>query len=566
MSAPGVSIQETAATTLSVRAAATALPVFVGTFKTKNDSDGLKAGQCIKINDWLSFAQRFSHDVSAEVSFTATPSGKKNAKNKINGKSVTVQPLCSVFEGEACQIDVNLSDIEEGAKLYIQLHKADTGYCQKPVSILCQPGNERFSLDFVSNNPPEAISHFIPLPVGTTACTLTLDTVFDLDTNPEQFFVNLALNREPGPEDYEAQCRVLIQPVNGKVDSKANYNLSYYAIQHYFQNGGGPCYLLPLLKGDEPELAALPAVIQTHAADATLLVCADADAAIQAKVYASLNPLLTGQQGFFLIADSKTTAESPNTVADQTASYYPGLRTDYRARPADADTKINGYTTAQGQALDSLAELKTINPGAYDFAVQALEDKLGGAFLTLPASAAVAGCYARNDRERGVWKAPANIELHGVQAPSVVVTNEDQDGMNAKGINAIRAFNGRGTLIWGTRTLDVDGDDWRYIPVRRLFNSVERDIKKSVQAMVFEPNNQATWERVRGAIDNYLRTLWRQGALLGDSESEAYFVKVGKDVTMDQQDIQQGKMIIEVGMAAVRPAEFIVLQVSQKMQ
>jgi phage tail sheath protein FI len=126
----------------------------------------------------------------------------------------------------------------------------------------------------------------------------------------------------------------------------------------------------------------------------------------------------------------------------------------------------------------------------------------------------------------------------------------------------IRTLDDRGPVIWGARTLD-DSDDWRYVSVRRLFNSVERDIKAAMQPMVFEPNNQPTWEKARSAITNYLYNLWKSGALVGKTEKEAYFVNIGEDITMTSDDIAQGKMIVDVGMAAVRPAVFIVLQFTQ---
>lgn len=160
-------------------------------------------------------------------------------------------------------------------------------------------------------------------------------------------------------------------------------------------------------------------------------------------------------------------------------------------------------------------------------------------------------------------ESPANVALNNA-TPVKVVTDVDQGVMNDKGINAIRNFTGKGTLIWGARTLDKT-DAWRYVPVRRLFNSVERDIKRAMQLAVFEPNSQPTWETVRSAIDHYLYGLWQQGALSGSKASEAYFVQIGQGVTMTDDDINQGKMIVKVGMAAVRPAEFIILQFTQNV-
>ena len=122
-------------------------------------------------------------------------------------------------------------------------------------------------------------------------------------------------------------------------------------------------------------------------------------------------------------------------------------------------------------------------------------------------------------------------------------------------------------MVWGARTLAAATGDtsWRYIPVRRLFNSAERDIKKTMQTMVFEPNSQPTWEKVRSAIENYLYHLWTQGAFAGATAKDAYFVQIGLNVTMTQDQINQGQMIATVGMAAVRPAEFIILQFTQNM-
>jgi uncharacterized protein len=181
----------------------------------------------------------------------------------------------------------------------------------------------------------------------------------------------------------------------------------------------------------------------------------------------------------------------------------------------------------------------------------------------IPPSVVMAALYCVSDRNRGVWKAPANIALPAGYQPSQPVTDDLQAQYNScKAINMIRKLDNRGILVWGARTLE-DSDNWRYISVRRLFNSAERDIRKAMASMIFEPNNPLTWEKVRTAITNYLHSLWLQGALVGTTEKQAYSVKIGKEVTMSDDDIAQGKMIAEVGMAAVRPAEFIILQFTQ---
>jgi len=180
----------------------------------------------------------------------------------------------------------------------------------------------------------------------------------------------------------------------------------------------------------------------------------------------------------------------------------------------------------------------------------------------VPPSAIAAAAIAQTDRERGVWKAPANQTVNGI-TPMFAVSDDFQGQYNNdKALNMIRTFPSLGTVVWGARTLE-DNDNWRYIPVRRLFNAVERDIQKNLNKLVFEPNSQPTWQRVRAAIDSYLHNLWQQGALAGNTPTDAWFVQVGKGLTMTEDEINQGKMIIKIGLAAVRPAEFIILQFSQ---
>ena len=189
----------------------------------------------------------------------------------------------------------------------------------------------------------------------------------------------------------------------------------------------------------------------------------------------------------------------------------------------------------------------------------------------LPPSGAIAGIYSFVDDQRGVWKAPANVSLNAVVGPVAAIDNAQQDDFNVdtnagKSINAIRAFTGKGTLIWGARTLAGNDNEWRYISVRRFFNMVEESVKKATGQFVFEPNDANTWVKVKGMIENYLTVLWRQGALAGAKAEHAFFVKVGLGQTMTAQDILEGKMNVEIGMAVVRPAEFIILKFSHKMQ
>lgn len=188
----------------------------------------------------------------------------------------------------------------------------------------------------------------------------------------------------------------------------------------------------------------------------------------------------------------------------------------------------------------------------------------------LPPSGAIAGVYARVDNARGVWKAPANESINSVLEPVDQITAEEQSNLNVdavagKSINAIRAFTGKGTLVWGARTLAGNDNEWRYVSVRRFFNMVEESSKKSTEVFVFEPNDANTWVKVQGMLENFLTTLWRQGALQGAKPEHAFYVAVGLGKTMTALDILEGRMIVEIGMAVVRPAEFIILRFSHKM-
>jgi len=188
----------------------------------------------------------------------------------------------------------------------------------------------------------------------------------------------------------------------------------------------------------------------------------------------------------------------------------------------------------------------------------------------MPPCAAVAGVYASVDRDRGVWKAPANVSLNSVIKPAVKISQDQQGEYNVdvnagKSVNIIRSFTGKGVLVWGARTLAGNDNEWRYVNVRRFFNFVEESVKKATEQFVFEPNDANTWVRLQAMIENFLTVLWRQGALQGIKPEHAFYVAVGLGKTMTPLDILEGRLIIEIGMAAVRPAEFIILKFSHKM-
>lgn len=279
------------------------------------------------------------------------------------------------------------------------------------------------------------------------------------------------------------------------------------------------------------------------------------------------------------------------------ATYYPWLESNLSYALNEAEIEISGldltnpaetvlkYDTTDlslledvddgaGGVLDDPAKklhyesrsLFHIDNGAYSNIV----NQLSSFGITMPPSGAIAGIYAAVDNNRGVFKAPANVSLTNVVKPAVKINNDLQEGLNVhptgKSVNAIRSFPGRGILVWGARTLDGNSNDFRYISVRRFFIFAEESIKKAIERFVFEPNSEGTWVKVKGTVESFLTDQWRAGALAGATPNQAFFVKIGLGETMTPQDILEGKLIVLVGMAAVRPAEFILLRFTHKLQ
>ena len=228
-------------------------------------------------------------------------------------------------------------------------------------------------------------------------------------------------------------------------------------------------------------------------------------------------------------------------------------------------TTVNGLAGTARERYSAAEKAVAERLPAYTNLVRQLQTSLS----TLPPSGAIAGVYAQVDANRGVWKAPANVSLNNVRDLTRQFTESQTDSLNVddfgKSINAIKFFTGRGTLVWGARTLAGNDNEWRYISVRRFFNMVEESVKKSTMWAVFEPNDANTWIKVKGMIENFLTLQWRAGALQGAKPDDAFFVKIGLGETMNALDILEGRMIVEIGMAVVRPAEFIILRFMHKM-
>ncbi len=460
----------------------------------------------------------------------------------------------------------------------------------------------------------------------------------------------------------------------------------YYAISHYFKNGGGPCYvasvgsyaatpskdryidgLAAIAKEDEPTLLVLTDAASTLTAGAYLEVCAEAlgqcqalgdrftildvpggkwdafrnDPSLSANLMygAAYHPYLQTTLAVEYNEGDVTvlrTGGKPSTVSGSlilggatgltvsftgTAGSMPAVAITAGAKGAKPGFALSGLTlTLSDINASAAADIATAwttwkmtnNAGGFDVskvgdgsAVVATADAPAAAIslpaaaadtlasvkasnnetslysaarllldaqrVVLPPSAAVAGIYARVDRDQGVWKAPGNVGVLAVLGPVSKVTNDEQDRLNVddtagKSINAIRAFTGKGTLVWGARTLAGNDNEWRYVSVRRLFITIEESARKATSFAVFEANDATTWLKVKAMIESYLYGLWERGALAGPKPEAAYYVNVGLGSTMTPQDVLEGRMVVEIGVAAVRPAEFIVLRFSHMLQ
>ncbi|SEL38268.1 hypothetical protein SAMN05216359_108108 [Roseateles sp. YR242] len=442
--------------------------------------------------------------------------------------------------------------------------------------------------------------------------------------------------------------------------------LLYHSMRHFFQNGGGPCYIVSvgdydstigaedltkgidaLLKEQEPTMLVIP--------DAVLLPENDCVSVQQAMLQhcggkmRSRIAILDVWGGDRDLKDNRgdPVAAFRNSLGvnflDFATAYYPWVRTTVvQERDLDYTNVVNATQLSElirqdlqlpateaddadakgdtGAALRRKSLWKSLRQVSYDDAAwkadlseaitnsakseedkQKLlaEDALKGAIAThktllhksltaispiyntlmgearnqlnvLPPAAAMAGIYTMVDNTRGVWKAPANVSINGVVAPSVSISHEDQEDLNVttqgKSINAIRSFIGEGVLVWGARTLDGNSLDWRYVNVRRTMIMLEESCRLAAKAMVFEPNVSNTWVTIKAMISNFLTSVWKRGGLAGSVPEDAFSVHVGLNETMTPEDILEGILKVTVLVAISRPAEFIEITFQQQMQ
>ena len=376
--------------------------------------------------------------------------------------------------------------------------------------------------------------------------------------------------------------------------------MMHYQMQMFFANGGGPCYIvavggyndaitrptlekgLEMLKTlDEPTLILFP---DAHSLGAdiyslyekALLQC---EALKDRFVIMDVLPQSAAPAGKDAATFFRDSVNSPSLKYG--AAYYPNLKTRLNYDVSKSNVTISHTRTITDRTLPipvppALPPAPAIVNGAFNGKKLAeissgseeynqILAQLDTQRVELPPSCTIAGIYAAVDNARGVWKAPANVGVGNIAGLTVEMNDLDQQNFNVdatsgKSINVIRSFVGRGTVVWGARTLDGNNNEWRYIPVRRFFNMVEESVRKAMGFYVFEPNDANTWVKLKAGIENFLTLQWRAGALQGSKPEQAFFVSIGLGQTMSAFDILEGRLIIRIGMAVVRPAEFIILE------
>ncbi|MBY5456430.1 phage tail sheath family protein [Rhizobium leguminosarum] len=462
-------------------------------------------------------------------------------------------------------------------------------------------------IEEIAKFPPSVapVETAIPAFIGYTE--KAIDGVFDLKLKPTRISSLVDYETYFGGPQKETDITVAVtqtksaglitfqKAVASLAEDKRSNHILYYSLQLYFANGGGPCYIISVgtykavasalvetelaaglaavKKEDEPTLIVIPEAQSLSIGDfktlqdAALAQCAElTDRFVIMDVNGDGESLSDPDANLITaINEFRSNGVGANNLK-YGAAYAPNLETTLNF---DFDeSSINVIITTDGVAAAGvkLNTLSATDNAAYELSKAAIIDLP----CKLPPSPAMAGIYAAVDSSRGVWKAPANVSVATVVKPVIQFTNIEQDQMNVdpvggKSVNAVRPFIGQGTLVWGARTLAGNDNEWRYINVRRLFIFIEESVKKSTMQFVFESNDANTWVKVQGMIENFLTTLWRQGALQGVKPEHAFYVSVGLGKTMTALDILEGRMIVEVGLAAVRPAEFIILRFSHKL-
>lgn len=312
-----------------------------------------------------------------------------------------------------------------------------------------------------------------------------------------------------------------------------------HSIYQWFANGGGLCFVSLVGRPDDPNDASKKGVSK-----AGLFIGEDAGPGKRSGLHA-FNPI----RDISLVV---APGQSDPAIHDAVLTHCEVMRDRFAI--LDCPEEL-------GQTLDQMYRPRDSTYGAYYFPWLQVFDPVSKQNKFIPPSGPVSGIFARTDAERGVHKAPANELVRGALGLKYSLTSSEQALLNPRGINLIRDMGDRGIRVWGARTLSTD-PEWRYINVRRLFLVIEQSIMNGTQWAVFEPNDQNLWKKLVRNVRAYLLTVWRSGALFGESPEQAFYVKCDSE-TNPPELIDLGQVNIEIGVAPVKPAEFVIFKIGQ---
>ena len=428
---------------------------------------------------------------------------------------------------------------------------------------------------------------------------------------------NITMDEENEPQGFKLE-----------INKSTQFNL-YYAMRFYFSNGGGDCYIVSVGGYDEsiekdklndPKGGGL-ASLEKHL-EPTIIVVPDAILLDSKDCYALQADMLSHcgykmKNRFAILdvieGDKERTFDDDDVITkfregvgsnflEWGAAYYPYLNTALISGPDLNFTRIENLDelqnilnkevddrvaadllpAAKGEALKAeiekipetkdAAAIKSLQATLYVVSpkLQQILESISDQLNVMSPSSAMAGAYCMVDGAINVAKAPANISLANVVSPTVNINSDNQADLNlplnGKAVNAIRSFQGKGTLVWGARTLEGNSQDYRYISVRRTMTFLEQSIKFAAEAYVFSPNNATTWSTLRATVSNFLTNQWQSGLLAGQSPEDAFEIEIGLGSTMTPNDVLDGLLKMTVRVALTRPAEFIVITFEQQQQ
>jgi uncharacterized protein len=325
-----------------------------------------------------------------------------------------------------------------------------------------------------------------------------------------------------------------------------------HAVFGFFQNGGARCYVVNVGK-DKPIAGNGTGLDALERVDEVAIVAAPGytDAASYEAVLSHCENL----------KDRVGILDGPETVSDiKLLTEVATAPTPRTRRPRDGGET---ETTPASAPAPTGVKARESNYATYYWPWITVRDPLlPNELVNVPPSGHMAGVWARTDATRGVHKAPANEPIRGALNVTYRLTRDEQGLLNQAGVNAIRLFAREGIRVWGARTLAGGASEWRYLSVRRLFNMIEESIEEGTRWIVFEPNDYTLWKSIRRDIRAFLTRIWRDGALMGRTPAEAFFVKCDEE-TNPPEVVDAGMVVTVVGIAPVKPAEFIIFRISQ---